>query len=560
MKKSPHATPLIRDLSIPTRAARRISTGCLAAGALALAFLAGGAAQAATFGHARLASGAGEPLLILVPVSGLTDADLQALSARPAPAADWSQAGLTPPVPLDSLSVSVGPDVRAGGRRVLRVGSGQAFAGNLADLLLDVRTATGEQRYQVSLVAPGPARAAASSTAAQQPAGQGASTTAVGAAASHSSTRRVPAGAIAVRRGDTMFAIGRRHAVDGVSIYQLMMALQRANPQAFIHDNVNLVRAGASLAVPDINDMLSISDAEARRQFQAQAAAFARMRGRLAGSAASADAGQAASGAVSPAESRADARSAGAAGDHLRLSESGRKGATDASADARTARGHALKDAESRVDQLQDNVQNLNQALQSQGEAARNAAAQGAEAIGHSIQQIASAISEASQEAAAQADEASSADGTPGPGAAAGSTGTSTPGTAPAGAAAHAGPGASSTGAGAAAGNPAAGSTASGTALEGTGAGATSPAVQAAELQPSERAQHRASWLQDHLLGVMTGLLALIVLIIAWLLRRANAARDEADAGPRVTDTMVRERIQDIDLNLEPGESRPPQR
>ena len=80
----------------------------------------------------------------------------------------------------------------------------------------------------------------------------------------------------------------------------------------------------------------------------------------------------------------------------------------------------------------------------------------------------------------------------------------------------------------------------------------------AAELQPSERAPHRASWLQDHLLGVMTGLLALIVLIIAWLLRRANAARDEADATPRVTESMVRERIQDIDLDLEPGESRPP--
>jgi len=556
MKKSPHATPSIRDLSIPTRAARRISTGRLAAGALALAFLAGGAAQAATFGHARLASGAGEPLLILVPVSGLTDADLQALSARPAPAADWSQAGLTPPVPLDSLSVSVGPDVRAGGRRVLRVGSGQAFSGNLADLLLDVRTATGEQRYQVSLVAPGPARAAAS--AAARAAGQGASTTAVGAAAPHASTRRVPAGAIAVRPGDTMFAISRRHAVDGVSIYQLMMALQRANPQAFIHDNVNLVRAGASLAVPDINDMLSISDAEARRQFQAQAAAFARMRGRLAGAAASADAGRAAAGAVSPAESRADARSAGAAGDRLRLSESGRKGAADATADARTARGHALKDAEARVDQLQSNVQNLNQALQSQGEAARSAAAQGAEAIGHSIQQIASAISEASQEAAAQADEEASTGGGSGASGAPGSAGASAPGANPAGATGPgAGSGASSTNGGAGSGG-AASSMSAGEAS--TGAGAASPAVQAAELQPSEHAQHRASWLQDHLLGVMTGLLALIVLIIAWLLRRANAARDEAEAGPRVTESMVRERIQDIDLNLEPGESRPPQR
>ncbi len=561
MEKNPHAVPSTQDHPTP---ARRTPAGRLAAGALALAFLAGGAAQAATFGHARLASGAGEPLLILVPVSGLTDADLQALSARPAPAADWAQAGLTPPVPLDSLSVSVGADVRPDGRRVLRVGSGQAFSGNLADLLLDVRTATGEQRYQVSLVAPGPARNAASSADAR-PAGQGgAAADAVGAAAPHASTRRVPAGAIAVRPGDTMFAISRRHAVDGVSVYQLMMALQRANPQAFIHDNVNLVRAGASLAVPDINDMLSISDAEARRQFQAQAAAFARMRGRLAGTAAEAGAGQASAGAVSQEESRTGARPAGAAGDRLRLSESGHKGA-DAAADARTARGHALKDAEARVDQLQSNVQNLNQALQSQGEAARNAAAQGAEVIGHSIQQIASAISEASQEAAAQADGVAAADGNAG---ASGSAGTAAPGANAAGAGAAGAQAGSGSAAGGSSANAAAGSggaassASAGAASAGPGAapGAASPAAQAAELQPSERAQHRASWLQDHLLGVMTGLLALIVLIIAWLLRRANAARDEADASPRVTESMVRERIQDIDLDLEPGESRPPQR
>ncbi len=561
MEKNPHAVPSTQDHPTP---ARRTPAGRLAAGALALAFLAGGAAQAATFGHARLASGAGEPLLILVPVSGLTDADLQALSARPAPAADWAQAGLTPPVPLDSLSVSVGADVRPDGRRVLRVGSGQAFSGNLADLLLDVRTATGEQRYQVSLVAPGPARNAASSADAR-PAGQGgASADAVGAAAPHASTRRVPAGAIAVRPGDTMFAISRRHAVDGVSVYQLMMALQRANPQAFIHDNVNLVRAGASLAVPDINDMLSISDAEARRQFQAQAAAFARMRGRLAGTAAEAGAGQASAGAVSQEESRTGARPAGAAGDRLRLSEYGHKGA-DAAADARTARGHALKDAEARVDQLQSNVQNLNQALQSQGEAARNAAAQGAEVIGHSIQQIASAISEASQEAAAQADGVAAADGNAG---ASGSAGTAAPGANAAGAGAAGAQAGSGSAAGGSSANAAAGSggaassASAGAASAGPGAapGAASPAAQAAELQPSERAQHRASWLQDHLLGVMTGLLALIVLIIAWLLRRANAARDEADASPRVTESMVRERIQEIDLDLEPGESRPPQR
>lgn len=134
------------------------SAARLISSVLALAALAVGSAQAANFGHARLASATGEPLLILVPVSDLTAADLQALSARPAPAADWTVAGLTPPVALDSLTITVTPGVQAGARRVLRVASSQAFSGTLADLLLDVHTATGEQRYQVSLVAPGPLR------------------------------------------------------------------------------------------------------------------------------------------------------------------------------------------------------------------------------------------------------------------------------------------------------------------------------------------------------------------------------------------------------------------
>ena len=549
MKKTSPALPVFHRLRHSTRSG---TAGRLAAGALALACL-GGNAHAANFGHARLASSVGEPLLILVPVSGLTDADLQALSARPAPAADWAQAGLMPPVPLDTLSVSVGDDTRAGGRRVLRIGSGQAFSGNLADLLLDVHTATGEQRYQVSLIAPGAGRTAAAPGAAQS-AGQGGASAAVGAAADPA---RTPHSTIAVRRGDTMFALARRHATGGVSIYQWMMALQRANPQAFIHDNINLVRAGASLAVPDINDMLSISDAEARRQFQAQVAAFAQMRGRLAGDAATTPAGQAATGSVSQGDDTAAAPAATGSGDHLRLSESAQAG-SDPAADARTARGHALKDTESRVDQLQDNVQHLNQALRAQGEAARNAAAQGAEAIGRSVQEIASAISTASEEAAAQADAEESAGGaTPAGGASGAAASRAAEG------------GHAAAGAGSAAANETAGSSAAGagnampgisSAVADTVASGNTAAGSAAATASSsaENQQHRVSWLQDHLLSVMVGLLAFIVVIIAWLLRRANAARDRADSGLQATEAMVRERIQDIDLDLKPGDTQTP--
>lgn len=618
----------------PGHAAGLASTraGCLVAIATA-GLLMSGVAQAVDFGHARLASKIGEPLVIVIPLGGLTTADIGTLSARAAPASEWSKAGLTPPVPLGTLRVTLTGDASSLAGRSLRIESPEAFPGPLADLLLQVRTATGEQRYQVSLVT-------AESRVAESIEGPRVSVPRGSSAAGPSSD--VAGTRIRVRRGDTMFAIGRRHAVQGVSIYQLMLALQRANPQAFIQSNINLVRAGANLTMPSMAEMLAISDAEARRQFVAQTAAFMRLRGRQAANVPFAS-GNAASGGVSPPEATGAPQAAGQSTDVLRLSGAG------AAADTRTAQGHALADAQGRVSQLQDNVKHLNEALQAQGEAARNAASQGAQALGQSLQDIANAVSEASQQAAAQASAAESAGAATGsaagasagaPGAASGASpaaqgatpgsspgtpestlgssastqgstaGTRGPAVGPSGAVAAAsgvGTSAGAGGSGASANNGGAGLPAgSGTGLgASTGAGGTAPGASAAGGAPGspgatgstaapagsamplganlttpaqqakahanaveqERAASaetagRVSWLQDHLLGVMTALLALIVAIIAWLLRRANAARDEAEGEPQITEAMVREKLQGIDLDLprvDPGSPTTPQ-
>lgn len=58
------------------------------------------------------------------------------------------------------------------------------------------------------------------------------------------------------------------------------------------------------------------------------------------------------------------------------------------------------------------------------------------------------------------------------------------------------------------------------------------------------------SWIQEHMLGVVTALLALIVLIIAWVLRRINAVRDDGGNGPRITEAMVQEKLDQINLDL----------
>lgn len=57
-----------------------------------------------------------------------------------------------------------------------------------------------------------------------------------------------------VNRGDTLSSIAEDYAGDGVSLNQVMVALFRANPRAF-DGNINRLRAGAVLAIPDRHEV-----------------------------------------------------------------------------------------------------------------------------------------------------------------------------------------------------------------------------------------------------------------------------------------------------------------
>lgn len=68
-----------------------------------------------------------------------------------------------------------------------------------------------------------------------------------------------------VRRGDTLWGIARRmRAGTGASVNQTMIAIYRANPQAF-HGNINRLAAGRTLKVPTQNEITQIEAGEATR-------------------------------------------------------------------------------------------------------------------------------------------------------------------------------------------------------------------------------------------------------------------------------------------------------
>jgi len=74
-----------------------------------------------------------------------------------------------------------------------------------------------------------------------------------------------------VRRSETLWTIANRLRPDsGITTQQMMLALQRANPEAFMNNNINNLKAGVVLQIPSRDEILGLSPAEALREASRQ--------------------------------------------------------------------------------------------------------------------------------------------------------------------------------------------------------------------------------------------------------------------------------------------------
>jgi len=81
-----------------------------------------------------------------------------------------------------------------------------------------------------------------------------------------------------IKRGDTLGAIARYWKPQGVTLNQMMVALYQGNPAVFIRDNINLIRAGATLSIPYREEVAAIDTSKASQQVKLQMSEFARYR------------------------------------------------------------------------------------------------------------------------------------------------------------------------------------------------------------------------------------------------------------------------------------------
>jgi pilus assembly protein FimV len=101
---------------------------------------------------------------------------------------------------------------------------------------------------------------------------------------SYQAPRSAGAGNYRIKQGDTAWSLADAMRPDqGISVAQMMVALLRSNPESFINENVNGLKRGYILRVPDYDDIAAIDQAEARSIVQQHAAMWREYQQNLAG-------------------------------------------------------------------------------------------------------------------------------------------------------------------------------------------------------------------------------------------------------------------------------------
>ena len=82
-----------------------------------------------------------------------------------------------------------------------------------------------------------------------------------------------------VKQGDTLVRIAKNIVLPaGASLNQMLVALHRANRDAFFGNNMNQLKTGPILRIPDNDEVGAITPAEANREVKAQTADWYRRR------------------------------------------------------------------------------------------------------------------------------------------------------------------------------------------------------------------------------------------------------------------------------------------
>ncbi|MEO8014028.1 MAG: FimV/HubP family polar landmark protein [Polaromonas sp.] len=264
-------------------------------------------AHAVALGRITVQSALGESLRAEIDISDLSADEAASLRVGVAGADVFRAAGLEYSAAASGLDVRL--QRRPDGRPYLRLTSNRAIGEPFVDLVLEARWASGRvtrdytmlfdppnlRNSNAPLVASSPVLprepVAVSSLAPRQelplPVAKPAAP-AVPRAPRPQAIRTPPAQStsgtrqVTVRPGDNASRIAAQNKPASVSLDQMLVALLRGNPDAFVGGNINLIKSGAVVDIPDAQAANALSPGEARQMLIAQSRDFNTFRRKLA--------------------------------------------------------------------------------------------------------------------------------------------------------------------------------------------------------------------------------------------------------------------------------------
>ena len=241
------------------RLLRQIALGA----ALSLAFVSSGWAM--SFFSPVVQSKKGEPLLAEIDLNDISVQEQIELRAGMASADIYKVTQVEfPNINGTPLDINVELMRREGGRYYIKLTSDKSISNNFIDLLIELRWSTGRLIKKFSI--------ALSDTKAEVKAEPKTSMPVIGSGSDK----------LVVERGDTASEIAVTKLEGSVSLDQMLLAMLRSNPDAFVASNVNRLKAGAVISMPTAKQAAEVSREEARKQIQIQAKEFDDYRAELA--------------------------------------------------------------------------------------------------------------------------------------------------------------------------------------------------------------------------------------------------------------------------------------